>query len=218
MEAQRLYKDIFILEGARTPIGSPYKSLRDFSAAQLSATVIKEILRRANIKYEWLSEIIFGNVVAAGTGQNLARQAAILASVPVSVPSYLVNNVCGAGLQSVILAARAILAGQADVVVAGGVESISMSPVLLLPGYQDSSPDPKKKVESNIYDGLLCQLTGKRMGDLCEDLALLNRITRQQQDDYTLESHRKVCQAQEQGKFRKEIVPCINNKSKIFDS
>lgn len=217
MEAQRLSKDIFILDGVRTPIGSPYKGLRDFSAAQLAAIVIKEILKRAHIKPEWVSEVIFGNVVSAGTGQNLARQAAFLASLPVSTSAYLVNNVCGAGLQSVILAARSILAGQGEVIVAGGVESISMSPVLLLPGYHESFPDPKKKVESNVYDGLLCQLTTKRMGDLCEDMALINRITRQQQDQYALESHHKFCRAQEQGRFSKEIVPCIDGKSRFFE-
>src|SRR3990167_6294756 len=112
MEAQRLSKDIFILDGVRTPTGSPYKGLRDFSAAQLSAIVIKEVLKRADIKYEWVSEVIFGNVTGAGTGQNLARQAALLASLPVAISAYLVNNVCGASLQSVILAARSILAGQ----------------------------------------------------------------------------------------------------------
>lgn len=216
MEAQKLYKDVFILGGARTPIGSPYKGLKNFTAAQLAATAIQDVLKRSKVKQEWVSEVILGNAVSAGTGQNLAKQAAVLASLPVSIPAYLVNNVCGSGLQSVILAARSILAGQSNVVIAGGAESVSMSPVLLLPGYQDSQPDPKKKVESSIYDGLLCQLTEKRMGDLCEDMALLNRITRQQQDQYALESHRKVCLAQEQGKFQDEIVSCID-KNKVFD-
>ena len=197
-------KNIFIVDGARTAIGSTFKTLKNLSPAQLAAFTIKELLKRSKTEGVAVSEVILGNTVSTGTGQNLARHAAFLAGLPASIPAFTVNLVCGSGLQSLISGAQAICAGDAELVLAGGTESSSQSPYFI-------KKDAKEKTEENftdslIYDGLTCQLTGKRMGDLAEMIAEKFHISREAQDRFSFESHQRAMAAQAKGKFQNEIV------------
>jgi acetyl-CoA acetyltransferase family protein len=191
---------IYIIEGLRTAIAGRDRGLRALTVGQMSAIVFKELLSSAKIKKEAVDEVILGNTVSAGTGQNSARQAISLAGLPLTVPAYTVNNVCGSGLQAVILAAQTILSQNASCVIAAAAESATFSPQLVLKG-KESSP-----VESSLLDGLICPITAKHMGEICEMTAERNKISRQQQDQYAFESYQKAYAAQAQGKFRREIV------------
>ena len=209
---------VFLFAGARTPIGYPYRGLKDFSAAQLASFAIKGLCRRGKIDKRWIDQVILGNVVAAGTGQNLARQAVLAAGLPAAVPAFTVNNVCGAGLQAVILAAQSVALGKADLILAGGTESASQSPYFVK--RLEAENYEKKIKELNPadclqYDGLFCQMTGRKMGELAQKLAHEFDISREEQDDYAFDSHRKACLAQKQGKFRKEILPLRNHEKTI---
>lgn len=206
-------KAIGIVDGLRTPIGSPHKSLKDFSAKELAAIVIKEILLKNKIKKDLISQVILGNVVAAGLGQNLSRHASILAGLPEQVVAYMVNNVCGAGLQSIILGMQAIRLQEASLVVAGGAESATHTPYLLKK--EKDMDNPKGLLNSLIVDGLLCPMTKKRMGELAEGLVVRHKISRKSQDEFALDSHRKAWEAQKKGKFKKEIVP-VETAKKII--
>ena len=209
---------IFILDSARTPIGSAFKSLKDFSAARLGAVVIESLLKRTKIPKKSVAEVIFGNVVCAGTGQNLSRQAAILSGLPVTVDAFTVNQVCGSGLRSLIVGSHAILCGQTQVVVAGGTESASWNPSLYFNNEgEDVGGREQKKVESLIYDGLWCHLSDQHMGHLAESMAQKYKISRQAQDAYARHSHLKACRAQEAGKFLKEIAPVAISEKKYFE-
>lgn len=193
---------IFIIDNLRTPVGNPFRSFKDLSAADLAAVVLKELAARNSVGT--VGQVILGNTVAAGTGQNLARQAVVKAGLPVSLPAYLVNNVCGAGTQAVINGIQAILSADAQLVLAGGVESASQSPLL---SYEADHPQKNKSPKkSQEFDGLFCQILGQRMGDICEQTAAEHNITRDTQDQYALESHQKACRAQKEGKFVSEIV------------
>jgi len=211
-------QSILILDAARSAIGSPFKSLKDFSAAQLGAVVIQHILKRTKIPKRFIGEVIFGNVVSAGTGQNLSRQAAILAGLPVEVDAFTVNQVCGSGLRSLIVGAHSIMCGQTKAVIAGAAESASWNPFL----YFDNEGEgvggrEKKKVESLVYDGLWCHLSEAHMGHLAEFIVEEYKISRQAQDEYALCSHQKACRAQREGKFSKEIVPVAVSETKRFE-
>src|SRR3989338_8000091 len=155
---------IFIVDCARTAIGLPFKSLKDFSAVQLGAAVIEELLKRTKISKNSIVEVIFGNVVSAGCGQNLSRQAAILAGLPVEVDSFTVNQVCGSGLRSLIVGAHSIVCGRIDAVIAGAAESASWNPTLYFHNEgEDLNASEKERVESLIYDGLWCHLSEAHM-------------------------------------------------------
>ena len=219
----------FILDCARTAIGSPYKSLRNVSAARLASGVIKAVLGRSKIKNGLVDQVILGNTVSAGTGQNLSRQAALLAGLPADVPAFNVNHVCGSGLQSVILAAQSIRLGDAGLVVAGGTESASCCPKigwnypLPNPAPGPKSPDGKwppmgsgRQVESLIHDGLWCHVINKHMGELAEYIAGQFRISRDEQDRYALQSHQKAWQAQAENKTAVEIVPVELGSTYLF--
>lgn len=212
-------KSLFILDGLRTPVGHPYMGLRDFSAAQLAALVIKEMVRRDKLKAKEIGGVILGNTVSAGTGQNLARQAAVAAGLPAQVPALTVNNVCGAGLQAVVSAAQAILAGDAQIMIAGGAESASQAPYFVArqeaENYEKKEPD-LHPIDCIANDGLMCPITGKRMGELIEDLVYKFKISREEQDDYAFESHRKACAAQETDKFKHEIVTVKTKKKTVI--
>ena len=210
-----LENPIYIIEGLRTSIASANKSLKNFSSAQLAGFVIKEMVRRHGANRKALSEILLGNTVSAGTGQNIARQAAILAGVSEKIPSVTINNVCGSGLQSVLLAARTLLAGEAEMILAGGTESASQCPLIIRSGPTRS---PQEPISSLFYDGLFCSITQKSMGQLAEDLAQKHRISREEQDEYALLSHQKACRAQKEGFFKKEIVPIRNAGAHVVDS
>lgn len=204
-------KNIFILDAARTAIGGTFKSLKNFTAPQLAAFAIQKIVRRNNIKENLINEVILGNTVSAGTGQNLSRQAAMFAGLPVTVPAFTVNSVCGSGLQAVILAAQSIACRKPQVIIAGGTESSSHSPKLIK-NYEET----KEPLDSLIHDGLWCHLSHKHMGDLAEIIAEKFEISRPEQDRFAFESHKKSCRAQEENKFIKEIVPVAVAGNRVF--
>ncbi|MCB9771632.1 MAG: thiolase family protein [Candidatus Omnitrophica bacterium] len=204
-------ESIYILDAVRTAVASPFKSLKDFSAGQLGGYVIVNLLKRQNFNPALVDEVIFGNTVMAGNGQNSARQASIRGGLLPSTTAYTVNNVCGAGLQSVILAGQAIYSGTSQCVIAGGSESASRTPQLFSK-LVETPFDQRDPVDSLLYDGLWCALSGKHMGELCEKLAGKAKITRKMQDRYSLESHRKAAI----GKFNKEIIRVPFADGKFF--
>lgn len=192
---------VYILDALRTPVGAQYRSLKDHSAAKLASVVMRELVRRNKLKPTDVEEVVLGNTVSAGTGQNLARQALIMAGIADTTPSYLVNNVCGAGLQSVVTGAQSILCGDRNLLITGGTESASQSPTLKFEYGQEI-----EQTESVICDGLWCHLTNRHMGELCEHIVGEFHISRKDQDFYSCESHRKAVLAQESRKFDSEIV------------
>lgn len=207
-------KNIFIVEAKRTAIGSTFKALKDFSAAELAGFAIKGTLDHSALKKDTVDQIIFGNTVSAGTGQNIARHAGFLAGLPVSTPGFTINHVCGSGLQALILGAQAIFSNEADIVMAGGTESASQAPYLVK--RKDKEKKEENLTDSLIYDGLTCQLTGKHMGNLVENIAQKFHVSRQVQDKFSFESHQKACLAQEAGKFNDEIVGVSLKSGEVF--
>ena len=215
MSQNNFLENIFIIDGARTAVGRTFKGLKEFTAPHLAAAVIKEILPRHRFKADLIDEVILGHTVSAGTGQNVARQAGILAGLPAGVPGLTINNVCGSGLQSVILAARAIACNDAKIVIAGGAESSSHYPLIV----RRDAKEPKTEedfIDSLIHDGLTCLLANRHMGELAELTAEQFKISRKEQDQYSLESHAKALKAQENEKFSKEIVPVKTIDNKII--
>jgi len=217
MQTKKLTTPVYLLDGARTIVGSPFKSLKSYTAVQLATYIIKVLLRRNRINKKLVEEVILGNAVSAGLGQNIARQVALQAGLPNDSLSYTINNVCAAGLQSVILAVQSILLENSDLIIAGGTESATHSPILV-----DKKGEERHsghhQTDSMIYDGLMCQITGKHMGQLAEQLAKKNRISREDQDEFALKSHRRALSAQQQKAFSGEIIALKNGKrQKIFD-
>jgi acetyl-CoA C-acetyltransferase len=195
-----------IVAACRTPIGKFGKSLARVSAARLGAMVVKEAVVRAGIKPRDVDDVIFGNVISAGLGQNVARQVAIHAGVPVQVGSVSVNMVCGSGMRSVILAAQAIKAGDQEVVVAGGTESMSNAPYLARDIRWGRRYGDAKLEDAILLDGLWDVYNEFQMGMTGERIAKKNGVTRKQADEYAYESHMKAAKAQRAGRFRDEIV------------
>ncbi|MCK5215679.1 MAG: thiolase family protein [Candidatus Omnitrophica bacterium] len=209
----KLFKNIYIIDGMRTPIGSPFKSLKCYDTPYLAAAVIPNLLKKHKVKGSLIDEVILGNTVSAGIGQNFARKALDVAGLPVTIPAHTVNSVCGSGLQSIIDASQAIMAGHADLILAGGAESATHTPYLI-PKDSDVEQHEKALIDSLLYDGLTCSLSEKLMGDLCEELAQKHNITRDQQDRFALLSHQKAVAAQQEGKFSEEIVPVLDEHGK----
>jgi len=201
-------KNAVIVSAARTAIGSFNGALASVSAVELGATVLREALRRAEIDAERVDEVIMGNVLQAGLGQNPARQALLKAGLPESVSGFTVNKVCGSGLKSVALAAQAIQAGQARVLLAGGMENMSLAPYLLSAkarwGYRLGGGEVADVI---LQDGLLCATEGYHMGITAENVANASGITRAMQDEAALSSQQKAQAAIESGAFVREIVP-----------
>ena len=200
-------KKAFILSAVRTPVGSFGGSLRDIGAVELGSIVIAESLKRAGINPAEVDEVIMGNVIQAGLGLNPARQAAMHAGVPQEVPAMTINKVCGSGLKAVTLAAQAIATGDAEIVVAGGMESMSSAPFLLQNarwGYRLGNGD---LVDGLIRDGLWDCFNDFHMGITAENLAEKYSITRKEQDMIAVESQMKTAMAQREGKFTDEIIP-----------
>src|SRR5262245_11844301 len=199
--------DAVIVSAVRTPIGRFQGKLASFRAPQLGAIAIKAAVERAGIKPADVEEVIFGTVLQAGLGQNPARQAAIAAGIPVEVGSMTINKVCGSGLKAVALAAQAIRAGDADVVVAGGQESMTNAPYLL-PGARDGLRlGNGKLLDAMVHDGLWDVYNDFHMGATGDLVAEKCSVTREQQDRFAAESHRRAAEAQKSGAFRAEIVP-----------
>ncbi len=200
-------RDAVILSAVRTPTGKFMGTLKGFTAPQLGAMVVREAVRRAGIDPEKVDEVILGNVLAAGVGQAPARQAAIHAGLPPSVGALTINKVCGSGLKAVMLAAQGIATGDVDVVVAGGMESMSNAPYLLLKAREGMRLGHGELVDSMIHDGLWDAFDDQHMGCCGEVVAEKHGVTRQEQDAYALESHRKAIAAIKAGKFKDEILP-----------
>ncbi len=196
-----------IVSATRTAVGNFGGSLAGISAPALGALVIKEALTRAGVSADLIEEVIMGNVLQAGLGQNPARQAAVKAGLPVEVPSYTVNKVCGSGLKAVALAAQSIRAGDQDVVVAGGMENMSQAPYLLEGARFGYRMNDQKAVDSMIRDGLWCAFNDYHMGITAENIAERLVVSREDQDEFALRSQQRTKEAQEKGFFKEEIVP-----------
>ncbi len=196
-----------IVAAVRTAIGSFNGSLKNISAPDLGAAVIKDALKQAGVEPGQVDEIIMGNVLQAGLGQNPARQAAIKAGIPESASSMTINKVCGSGLKAVHLAAQAIIAGDAEVVVAGGMENMSQAPYLLKNARDGFKMGDQKLVDSMISDGLWCAFNDYHMGVTAENLCSKYEIGRSEQDEFSAASQEKAAKAIEEGKFKDEIVP-----------
>jgi acetyl-CoA C-acetyltransferase len=197
-----------VLAGAvRTAIGTFNGAFADTAATQLGATVIKEALARAGVQPDQVDEIIMGNVLSAGLGMNPARQAAIAAGIPDSVPATTVNKVCGSGLKTVTMATQAILLGDADIVVAGGMENMTASPYLLPKGRSGYKMGHGEVWDHMIKDGLWCAIGDCHMGITAENVATDYEISRADQDEFSYQSQQKTAQAWERGAFKDEIVP-----------
>ena len=196
--------DVYILSACRTPIGKFLGGLSKFRAPELGAMAAKEALSRAKVDPEQVDELIFGNVLQAGLGQNPARQVARAAGIPDSVPPFTVNMVCGSGLKSVNLAAQAIQAGDADLIVAGGMESMSNAPYLLPSARRGSRLGNAQMVDAMVWDGLWDVYSDQHMGLTGELVANEYGIGRDQQDHFAVESHKRAHLAWENGKYDAE--------------
>lgn len=215
-------REVVIASAVRTAIGKFGGSLTPLSAPQMGAVVIKEALDRAALKPEQVDEVIMGNVLQAGLGQNPARQAAIFAGLPVEVPAFTVNKVCGSGLKCVELAAQSILAGDNDIVVAGGMESMSNAP-FTVPGKArwGLKMGDQKMVDVMIWDGLWDAFNDYHMGITSENVAEKFGVTREDQDEVACRSQQRAIEAIKSGAFKEEIVPVtIKTKKgeKVFDT
>jgi acetyl-CoA C-acetyltransferase len=200
-------RDAVILSAVRTPTGKFLGALKGFTAPQLGAMVVREAVRRAGIDPAKVDEVILGNVLSAGVGQAPARQAAIGAGLPPAVAALTINKVCGSGLKAVMLAAQGIAAGDVEVVVAGGMESMSNAPYLLPKAREGMRLGHGELVDSMIHDGLWDAYDDQHMGCCGEIVAEKHAVTRQEQDAYALDSHRKAIAAIKAGKFKDEILP-----------
>src|SRR5881394_3350393 len=199
--------DIVITHATRTAIGKFGGSLAKIPAPDLGATVIRALLAQSGIKPEQISEVILGQVLTAGSGQNPARQASIKAGLPTSIPAMTINKVCGSGLKAVMLAAQAVQCGDADLVIAGGQENMSASPHLLAGSRDGFRMGDAKLVDSMIVDGLWDVYNNYHMGTTAENIARQYGITRREQDDFAAASQQKAEEAQRAGRFKDEIVP-----------
>jgi acetyl-CoA C-acetyltransferase len=201
--------DIVIVAATRTAIGKFGGALAKIPAPELGATVIRELLARAKLQADQISEVIMGQVLAAGSGQNPARQALIKAGLPAAIPAMTINKVCGSGLKAVMLATQALRCDDAEIVIAGGQENMSASPHVL-PGSRDGfRMGDAKLVDTMIVDGLWDVFNQYHMGTTAENVAKQYGISRAQQDEFSVASQNKAEAAQKAGKFKDEIVPVM---------
>jgi acetyl-CoA C-acetyltransferase len=196
-----------ILSACRTPIGSFGGALRELSAADLGAIVIREAIRRAGVDPADIGDVIMGCVLQAGAGMNVARQAALEAGIPVDVPAETVNRVCGSGLQAVVHAVEAVKAGYIDVILAGGTESMSNAPYLLKGARWGYRMGDAEATDSMLHEGLTCAIKGCHMGNTAEEIVRRFGVSRADQDAFAAESQRRAEQAVHAGAFDREIVP-----------
>ena len=215
-------KEVVIASAARTALGSFGGSLKDVPAAELGAIVIKEAIKRAGIKAESVEEVVMGNVIQAGLGQNVARQATLKAGLPEEVPAMTINKVCGSGLRSVALAAQMIKAGDVDVVVAGGMENMSAAPYVLKSSRWGQRMGDAKMIDTMINDALWDAFNNYHMGVTAENIAEQWNITREEQDAFSAASQQKAEKAIKEGRFKDEIVPVVipqrKGEPKVFDT
>ena len=214
-------RDVVIVSAVRTALGTFGGTLSNTPATKLGAIVIKEALSCAGLKGEQVDEVILGNVLQAGLGQGPARTAALKAGLPIEVCATAINKLCGSGMKAVHLGAQAIQLGDADIVVAGGMENMSMAPYLLLKGRTGYRMGDGKVIDSMIQDGLQCAVNNYHMGITAENIAEQWGLTREGQDEFAAWSQQKAENAILEGKFKDEIVPVVIPQRKgdpiIFD-
>ncbi|MFC7371160.1 acetyl-CoA C-acetyltransferase [Fictibacillus iocasae] len=204
-----MYKktEAVIVSAVRTPIGNFMGALQSVSAVKLGALVISEALKKANVNPGDVDEVIMGNVLQAGLGQNPARQAAITAGIPVEVPSMTINKVCGSGLKALHLACQSIWLGESHIAVCGGMENMSQSPYIMKDARSGLRMGDSKVVDTMVHDGLWCAFNDFHMGMTAENLCETHGLTREELDTFAAESQRKAAAAMESGRFSDEIVP-----------
>jgi len=215
-------REAVIISAARTPTGKFQGALKNFSAPELGALVVTECVRRAGVRPEDVDEVIMGNVIQAGVGQNPARQAALKGGIPFGVSAVTINKVCGSGLKAVMMASQSVQLGDAEIVVAGGMESMSNAPYLLTKAREGYRLGNGTLVDSMIHDGLWCAFENYHMGNTGEVVAQRYNVTRGEQDEYALNSHRKAHAAIKAGRFTDEILPVAIPQKKgspiVFDT
>ncbi len=215
-------KEAVIISSVRTPVGKFLGALKTFKATDLGALVVREAVKRAGIKSEDVDEVIMGCVIQAGLGQNPARQAALRGGLPDTVSAVTVNKVCGSGLKAVMLAAQGVQLGDTEVVVAGGMESMSNAPYLLSKAREGYRLGHGTIMDSAINDGLWCAFDDQHMGCTGEVVSERFQVSRAEQDEYALNSHRKASAAINSGRFKDEILPIEIPQKKgspiIFDT
>ena len=199
-------KDLYVVNCCRTAIGSFGGSLKNTPATELGAIVVNEALKRAGVAPEQVDEVMFGCILTAAQGQNVARQVAVKAGIPYSVPAYTVGMVCGSGMKSVIEGARSILAGDADVIVCGGTENMSAAPYAVPTGRYGARMGHTQMIDTMIKDGLWDAYHNYHMGTTAENINDIWGITRKEQDEFAAASQQKACAARDSGRFDDEIV------------
>lgn len=200
-------RDVVIVSACRTAIGNYMGTIADITPGKLGAVVVREAVKRAGILPDQVDEVIMGNILSAGAGQGVARQAAIWGGIPVNIPSYTINKLCGSGMKAMISAAQAILLGDADMIIAGGVESMSNAPYLLMGARKGLRMGHNQLQDSMITDALTDVFNNVHMGITAENIAEKYGITREQQDQFAVWSQNKAEAAFKAGKFKEEIVP-----------
>src|SRR6267143_2024547 len=200
-------KEAVIISAVRTPVGKFLGALKSFKATDLGAMVVREAVQRAGISPEDVDEVIMGCVIQAGLGQNPARQAALHGGLPDTVSAVTVNKVCGSGLKAIMRAAQGVQLGDTEIVVAGGMESMSNAPYLIPKAREGYRMGNGLMIDTVIQDGLWCALDDQHMGCTGEIVSERFHVSRAEQDEYVLNSHRKASVAIKAGKFKEEIVP-----------
>ena len=200
-------REVVIASAVRTAVGSYGGSLKDFAAPDLGAIVIKEAMNRANVKPETVDEVIFGCVLQAGQGQNVARQCAVKAGIPIEIPAATINIICGSGLKSVSLAAQMVMSGDNDIVIAGGTEIMSAAPYVVPKARWGHRMGDGKFIDEMIKDGLWDAFNNYHMGVTAENVAEQWGISREEQDEFAATSQNRAEKARKEGRFKDEIVP-----------
>ncbi len=217
-----MMREVAIVSAVRTPVGTFNGSLSTVSAVDLGALVVAEAVKRAGLSSEDVDEVILGNVLQAGLGQNPARQVGVKAGLPIEVPAWTVNMVCGSGLRTIALGAQAIANGDADIIIAGGMENMSLAPYLLNKARNGYRMGNQSVIDEMITDGLWCAFNDIHMGITAENIAEKYHITREEQDFFAFNSQQKAAAAIVAGKFKAEILPVAVAKGKsgttIFDT
>lgn len=207
-------REVVIVSAVRTAVGSFGGCFKNVSAVELGTAVVKEAISRANIQPDMVDEVIFGNVLQAGLGQNVARQISIHAGIPIEKSSFVVNKVCGSGLKTVALAAQAISNGDAEIIVAGGTENMSLSPYIMPSARWGARMGNTEMIDTMVFDGLTDIYSNVHMGITAENIVTEYGFTRQQLDAFAVESQSRALKAIADGRFNDEIVPYVISSKK----